>query len=687
VNAGLKGNMRALKIACGAIAAVTVIALLLLIAGIPFPSGFLTSGIADRLERDTGYRLTIAGSTKIGLWPSANVTMNEVRLEGPKDRDDVSRMTIGSIRANTTLASLWSGRPEITELAIDRPVLSVPLRRERQAAATPSPSKQASASSSADSSGPAIERITVTEGTVIFSNLRDHVENRIERINASAVIDTDRKIRLTGDAHAGDHSFRFDIKATAPLPPLERQNVPLELSLEAPDVLQAPLSGKAELRLNGPIIMINGLSATIGDGAFNGWASVDSSSKPLVKLDLDFRRLDIATATTSAAPQASQSASSSSQSLSQSARSRSEATINLIGLNYVDAEIRLSAAELNIGGAHLAPVAIYSTLASGILKCSFSNLGVYDGQANGEIGIDVSAATSGYTFRSDLVGVRALPLLQSAAGFDKLDGKLQAKITVRSTGQSQHAIMSNLDGTVFANFQDGTIQGLNVAQMIRTLTSTPLSGWQESRGQATDLTQLSASFRVERGQATTTDLNLVGPLLRITGAGTIDLPGKTLAFRVEPKLVMTTQGQGRAADPVGLGVPVMIQGPWTEPRISLDMAGVPGNPDQAYAKLKEIGKGLFGPGGIGGLGDSSSGGAGLSDVLGSRLGETLGKLLQQGFGQEGSQDRDQGGRSIPAPSPNQDPSSPSHPPQGDAPPQVQQESQPMKDVLRQLFNR
>ena len=682
MNAGSKGNMRAVKIACGAIAAIIVVALLLLVTGIP--SGFLSSGIADRLERDTGYRLTIAGSTKIGLWPSANITMNDVRLEGPKDREEVSRMTIGSIRANLTLASLWSGHPEITELAINRPLLSVPLRRERQAATTPPSSKQASASSSADSNAPRIERITVTDATVVFSNLRDHFESRVERINASAVIDADRKISVTGNARAGDHPLRFDIKATAPLPPLERQNVPLELSLEAPGILQAPMSGKAELRLNGPLIMINGLSGTIGDGAFNGWASVDGSSKPRVKLDLDFRRLDIAMSTPSAASRASQAASPSS---SQSARSWSDATVNLIGLNYVDAEIRLSAAELNIGGAHLAPAAIYSTLASGILKCSLANLGVYGGQANGEIGIDASAGTPGYTFRSDLVGVRALPLLQGAAGFDRLDGKLQAKITVRSTGQSQHAIMSNISGTVFANFQDGAIQGLNVAQIIRTLTSTPLSGWQESHGQATDLSQLSASFRVEKGQATTTDLNLVGPLVRMTGAGTIDLPNKTLAFRVEPKIVMTTQGQGRAADSVGLAVPVMIEGPWTEPRINLDMAGMPDNPDQAYAKLKEIGKGLLGPGGLGGSGDGSSGGAGLSDVLGGRLGETLGKLLQQGLGQGASQDGDQGGRTAPAPSPSQDPTSQSHPQPSDAPPQAQQESQPMKDVLRQLFNR
>ena len=308
----------------------------------------------------------------------------------------------------------------------------------------------------------------------------------------------------------------------------------------------------------------------------------------------------------------------------------SNATIDLTGLNYVDAQLRVSAAELNIGSARFAPAAIDATLGSGILKCAISNLGAYGGQASGEVDIDVSGGSPAYMMRSDLVGVRALPLLRSAAGFDKLDGKMQAKITVRSAGQSQRAILSNLSGTVFANFQDGAIEGLNVAQMIRSLTSNPLSGWQEGREQTTDLTQLSASFRIDKGQATTTDLNLVGPLVRVTGAGTIDLGTKMLGFRVEPKLVMTTEGQGRAADPVGFGIPVVIDGPWAAPRIYPDMAGMLDNPDAAYAKLKDMGKGLFGPGGLGGLGGlggTGSSGGGLPDALGGSLAVDLGVIL------------------------------------------------------------
>lgn len=692
--------MRALKIAGAAVAAIIVVAGLVLVIGIP--SGFLTSSIQARVERETGYRLTIPGSTKISVWPSLNVTLNDVTLQNPKDRDTSDRLTVGSIQADIKLASLWSGHPQITELVIDRPVLTVPLLRER-AVQRNSPPRGVVSSSETDAGTVSIDRVTVTDGTIIFSSLRDRVTNRIDGITANAKIDGDRNIRVTGNARASEHPLKFVIKATTPAPPVERQNIPVDVMLEAPGLLQNPLSAKAEVRLNGSVVMINGLTGALGDGAFNGWASIDIASKPLVKLDLDFQRLDVALSKANAGS---------------AAQPWSNASIDLGGLNYVDLQAKISAAEINIGDAHLAPVAIDAALASGVLRCRFANLGAYGGQANGDLIVDASAAVSVYALRGDLTGVRALPLLRSVADFDKLDGRLQAKLALQSSGASQRAIMSNLDGTVFAVFQDGAIRGVNVAQMIRSLTSGTLSGWQANNEQTTDLTQLSASFRIEKGKASSTDLNLVGPLVRVTGAGSIDLGEKTLALRTEPKLVMTTQGQGRAADPVGLGIPVLIDGPWAEPRIYPDMAGILDNPDAAYAKLKDMGKGLFGPNGaLNGLGGNllggnagsanappsqglgqggSSGGNGAADPLGGDLGKTIGNLIQQGLGQsrQGNvpgnipgQSRALSAPETPAPVTPSTPAAPAIPAQGNPAPQPAQESQPMNDVLRQLFNR
>jgi AsmA protein len=143
------------------------------------------------------------------------------------------------------------------------------------------------------------------------------------------------------------------------------------------------------------------------------------------------------------------------------------------------------------------------------------------------------------------------------------------------------------------------------------------------------------------------------------------------------------------------------------------MAGVLDNPDAAYAKLREMGKGLFGPngglngilGGLSGLAGggqtSGTGGAGGTDngqgnLLGGQLGQTLGNLIQQGLGaaQPGGEQTSPGRRrSIP---PNSTPQTqatpaPQSPDGSSAQAQGhqdgQQDSQPMNDVLRQLFNR
>ncbi len=686
--------MRVLKIAGAAIGAVVVIVALLLVIGIP--TGFLTAEIKERVERETGHRLAINGGARIGLWPQLNITLNDVTLQDPKDRDINNRFAAASIQADVTLASVWAGKPRITELVVTRPVVNLPLRRERlreaNIASPPAATKDPEAFS--------IEHVSVTGGTIVLSNLRDRVESRIETVNAEISIDADRRIHLSGNARSNGNPLKFEIKAAPPAPPIERQNIPAEITIDAPGLLNAQLSAKAGVRLNGSTVMFNGVTGTLGDGAFNGWASIDLASKPLVKLDLDFQKLAVAT----------------SRSTSSSAQPWSSATIDLNGLNYIDVQARISAAELNIGDGRFAPAAIDATLASGVLRAQVANIGAYDGNANGDLTIDVSAANPTFAMRADLTGVRALPVLRSLADFDKLDGRMQAKISVRSSGTSQRAIMSNVAGTAFVVFQDGAIRGLNVAQMIRSLTSGTLSGWQESEEKATDLSQLSASFKIDKGQAQTTDLNLVGPLVKMTGAGTIDLGTRQIGFRVEPKLVMTTEGQGRATDPVGFGIPVMIEGPWGNPRIYPEMQGILDNPEGAYAKLKEMGNGLFGPNGaglgaaIGGLlGSGQQGAAGgqaganqPASPLGGQLGETIGNLLQQGlsgFGQSSGQGGSPqaaplpgGQRSIPSPaSPAQAPApAEAAAPEAPAPPSdaaPQQDSQPMNEVLRQLFNR
>ena len=266
--------MRALKIAGAAIAAVIVVVALLLIIGIP--SGFLTSAIQERVERDTGYRLTIAGATKIGLWPSLNVTLNDVTLQDPKDRDSQQppdrRQRPGRHHAGERVVG-----PPAHHRARDQPPGASMCRCCASARATLNPSaKPAASAGEADADAPTIDRVTRhRRHGGVFQSARprrkshrghqrrcrdrrrpqdqDHRQRARQRASA--------QIRDQGDrAGAADGAAEHSGRTHASTPPA---------------CLQAPLSAKAEVRLNGSVVMINGVTGTLGDGAFNGWASVD----------------------------------------------------------------------------------------------------------------------------------------------------------------------------------------------------------------------------------------------------------------------------------------------------------------------------------------------------------------------------------------------------------------------------
>jgi AsmA protein len=287
--------MKAVRYAGAVVGVVLVVFAGLLAFGVP--ASLLAAAIQDRIERGTGYRLSIAGAANIGLLPTLNATFGDVTLQDPKDRDGSRRLTIGKVRAELRWSSLWSGRPEITDLTIEKPALYLPLLRERR---RDDPARDVGSAGSGTIASVSIDQVTVTEGAVILSNPRDRVEQRIDAIAASAALLPDNTIKIIGSARTGERPLAFDI--TADVSSMQRA-VPIEFKIDMPGTLRSPLSGRAELRWNGKLIAINNLGGMLEDGAFNGWASVDIASKPLLKLDLDLQRLAVAS---SNAPSAGQ---------------------------------------------------------------------------------------------------------------------------------------------------------------------------------------------------------------------------------------------------------------------------------------------------------------------------------------------------------------------------------------------
>ena len=210
----------------------------------------------------------------------------------------------------------------------------------------------------------------------------------------------------------------------------------MEFTIEAPGLLQDTAIGKADVKTNGSLLTINSLAGTIGQNNSSGLASVDFAGKPVVKMDLDFQRLDLAV------DKRRRSGAIPARRRHRSALERQGGQPG--GLNFFDAEMQISAAELRIDRFRFAPISVGAILTNGVLTAGIVRTGVYGGQVQGTVVVDASRrrAKPRAPHRSDWrAGFAAVV---GRRQFHALDGRMQAKIDARGRGTNLRAIMSTL---------------------------------------------------------------------------------------------------------------------------------------------------------------------------------------------------------------------------------------------------
>jgi AsmA protein len=66
----------------------------------------------------------------------------------------------------------------------------------------------------------------------------------------------------------------------------------------------------------------------------------------------------------------------------------------------------------------------------------------------------------------------------------------------------------------------------------------------------------------------------LNPFVRLTGAGNIDIASQRLDYRVDPRAVRSSEGQGGQHDLKGIGIPFLIKGPWAKLSYAPDLSGI-----------------------------------------------------------------------------------------------------------------
>jgi AsmA protein len=266
--------------------------------------------------------------------------------------------------------------------------------------------------------------------------------------------------------------------------------------------------------------------------------------------------------------------------------------IDVSALRSVNADLALSTGGIVYQKIQIGKSALKVALNGGKLDANLTEMALYNGSGKAHIAVDGSGAVPAINQSIQLANIDSFPLLRDAADMKRLEGKANATYTITGHGRNQKEIVQSLNGDGNVKFVDGAIRGVNIAAMVRNVSTAFLkSGFDES--QKTDFAELGGTFTIRNGLFETKDLAMQAPLLRLAAAGTSDLPSRTLKFRIEPKLVGSIKGQGGEADKAGLVVPVIVEGTWDHPTWKPDLLGaLQAGPDGLLKNPKDLKKGL-----------------------------------------------------------------------------------------------
>ncbi|MEF1285560.1 AsmA family protein [Vibrio sp. M250220] len=246
---------------------------------------------------------------------------------------------------------------------------------------------------------------------------------------------------------------------------------------------------------------------------------------------------------------------------------------DLTALKTLDIEGDISIDKFKASNAKMQNVKASFSVNRGVAELTSFTSNLYEGSISATARLDARKSPASYTAIKRIKGVKVLPLLKDVANNETLEGTGNIDVDVKGTSLTPTGIKKNLVGNVVINFEDGAVNGINVAQLIRENYAKIKGEKVESvdQVQKTDFSAMKATLKLNKGNVSTNDLTMQSPLLRIRGTGSANYLNETVDFTVSTSIVGSLEGQGgKDIDELkDVTIPINISGHWSEPKFKL----------------------------------------------------------------------------------------------------------------------
>ena len=582
----------------GLLGAAVVLALAL-----PFllPASVYKGEIEQSVSGATGRAFTISGALHFVVLPAPGLRAENIALANMPGGRAPSLLRADSIRIEVRLMPLFSGRIEISQILIDRPDIALEVDKQGRANWTFERQARSSGNSQRAHLSVGLSGLRITRGRVTYSNLRTEDTRRFNDLDAAADLGAlDRPTSITGAfALSGEH-VAFRATVGTPRLILQDHTVAIDLSLEArllrasfrgtlapngnvdgalkvetPSIRAAATwlgarlpdsGGLGVLTLQGQIagddrhIALSDMKARLDGMNIAGDLAIATPAKiPLVKGTLAIDHLDLDPYLERAHPSQNRQSHHGNDEWS-----RKPITLDL--LKKFDASLHVNAGTVTLRKLKLGKTSIDVVLSGARLNASLHPLMLYGGTGRATLDVDARAVPSFHNVL-EFVDVALQPFLSDSIGVKQIEGTGTIRLDVASTGTNADAIMRGLNGKGSIHFHDGRIRGVDFGAVARAIRS--LLGSAISTDAITQYKTMDASFIATQGVLMSQDFRLDGPVLIAAGAGTVDVGGRAIDFRIEPKTTASV-----AREKLTVGIPFRIRGPWRHVHYTADVQAI-----------------------------------------------------------------------------------------------------------------
>lgn len=574
--------------------ALVVLALLAVGALFLIPAERIAGLVVGQFNTLTGRQLVIEGAIRPTIWPVLGVKTGKVSISNADWSDQGPMFQAEALEIAVDLGSLFGGQARINAVTAVGPVLVLERAKDGRenwifggesggtvSAATPGVGSDFT-----------LDKALISNGRVMFLDHKTGTQIDLAALDLeTAIADFDGPVRVQMSAQKAGEPFTLDLTLGAFRDFLDGKLGPVEAVFAAGQAtgsftgqagwnpmaakgrLDADLGTLAEVaRLMGaaPPALPQGLGAggvsVKGDVTLTEKGSVHLRGGTVV-LDDTVLAVDADLTQGEARPKLAAKVVAGALTLvsagtgggaggGMQAEGWPKSQIDVSGLSALDADISLTADGIDLGVVRLGTTALKLTIDRARAVFDLARVQAYGGTISGQFVVN---GRKGLSVGGDLafVGMDLQNLLRDFAGYERLVGTGDLRLKFLGSGASVDAIMQGLEGSGTLALGRGEILGLDIGGMIRTLDTSYVG-----EGQKTIFDSLNASFTIAGGVLQNDDLVMAAPFARVSGEGKLGLGARTINYRLRAEADLGEQS---------LTAPILIKGPWADPKISLDL--------------------------------------------------------------------------------------------------------------------